>query len=198
MDAIETITDEATGVTASLYIDEFPESPREMGEMASILTQLSDRYGQPDSTHDARIITAWERATGYDDARGRYTHNSNLVERYARVFLDAAAVGWLESGRDSSLVFGYITNARVAELGIPDADAALKGEFDEYRAYCEGDVYVYLVESATGKTLDSCGGFYGYEYAESEARDALSAAVADIHAERASMLRGMVNGKAGA
>ena len=160
----------------SVVTDEYPENPRDMGDcFASVLTQLSSRYAQPDSDFDARIVDAWNR-----------TCDSDVIERYARAYLDAVAVGWYDDPRGNSRVFGYVTRARAAELGVTNPQGALDAELAEYGAYCEGDVYGIVIERKVHAvtthdgvvvndddewvTEESVWGFYGYEYAESEAR----------------------------
>jgi hypothetical protein len=66
-------------------------------------------------------------------------------------------------------------------------DRILAGERDEYRSWASGDVYRWTVEKSVGwhrkdgvpgerstwEHVESCGGYYGYNDAESEARRAL-------------------------
>jgi hypothetical protein len=68
----------------------------------------------------------------------------------------------------------------------PDVDPAGMGE---WKAYCEGEVYGYVVERCVGwhrvadgsqvttwEVVDDCWGFYGYEYAQEAGREALAEA----------------------
>lgn len=105
---------------------------------------------------------------------------------------------WSDSGGwDSGTVgFIYATRARCDELGVdPDlevettiklgpiaiacspttmrnVEAQLRAEVSEYDSYLRGDVYGYEVVNDEGLVLDSCWGFYGYDYALEEAKRA--------------------------
>lgn len=45
----------------------------------------------------------------------------------------------------------------------------LECEIEEYAAWATGDTWGYVIEDENGDELDSCWGFYGIEYAKSEA-----------------------------
>ena len=49
----------------------------------------------------------------------------------------------------------------------------LLSEVETYDQYLTGDVWGYVIEDEAGHTLDSCWGFYGKDYCEQEAKDAL-------------------------
>ena len=51
--------------------------------------------------------------------------------------------------------------------------AYLKGEVETYNQYLTCDVWRYVIEDANGESVDSCCGFFGYEYAEEEGQSAL-------------------------
>lgn len=53
-------------------------------------------------------------------------------------------------------------------------ETILKGEVEEYDAYLTGDVWYWVIEDTDGDYFDSCGGYYGYDYAKQEAEAALS------------------------
>lgn len=46
--------------------------------------------------------------------------------------------------------------------------ALMKAEVKEYSQYLEGDVWQYAIYDKDGDCVDSCCGFYGYDYAEKE------------------------------
>lgn len=47
----------------------------------------------------------------------------------------------------------------------------LRLEVEEYDQYLTGDVYGYVIEDEEGDILDSCWGFYGWDYAIGEMKD---------------------------
>ena len=49
----------------------------------------------------------------------------------------------------------------------------LRGEVETYDQYLTGDVWGYVIEDEDGEHIDSCWGFYGQEYCEEEANNAL-------------------------
>jgi len=52
------------------------------------------------------------------------------------------------------------------------AEAVCKGEIATWEAWCNGEVYGYTITDNDGEYLDSCWGFYGYEYCKQEADNA--------------------------
>lgn len=50
----------------------------------------------------------------------------------------------------------------------------LKSEVKTYDQYLTGDVWGYVIEDRHGEHVDSCWGFYGYEYCEEEAKEQMS------------------------
>lgn len=193
------IIEETERYRVRVEIDDDPQNPRDDYEgWAAVLTQLGDRYGQPDKDHDQRIIDAWEHGRAAWKPNGVFcgtSHDTEKVERYARAYLGAVAVDWWDDPRSDSRVFGYITAEAAEREGIPDPAGALRAELAEYAAYCEGDVYGYVIEERAHwqrtdeghedeeredwQVVESVWGFYGWEYAEQEARRALSAYTED-------------------
>lgn len=46
----------------------------------------------------------------------------------------------------------------------------LKAEVETYNQYSTGDVYAYVIEDENGDVVESCGGFYGLDCVEEEAK----------------------------
>jgi hypothetical protein len=70
--------------------------------------------------------------------------------------------------------FIYCTQKQIDDEWGGDREKAeeyLKGEVKEYDKYLTDDVWGYKILDSKGEEVDSCWGFYGYEYAEQEARD---------------------------
>lgn len=159
-EAIEEITT-PDGYHAEIVYDTDAGNPRtEYDDTVCVLTQLSDRYSQPDEGWNGLIVGAWRRGTGYK-GNGAVVHNTELVERYARAYLGAVAVAWWDDPRGESRIFGYLTRETAEAEGIRDPAHYLAGELITYAAWCEGEVFGYVVESPDGDTIDSCFGYYG-------------------------------------
>jgi len=62
---------------------------------------------------------------------------------------------------------------KVTKKLIERADAILEGEIETYRQYIEGDVYRFE-EYVDGEMTDSCGGFYGTDWANNAITDHVS------------------------
>jgi len=60
---------------------------------------------------------------------------------------------------------------------VARARECLKSELAAWDTYFQGDVYGYVVEDPDGNHRDSCWGFYGFEYACTEAREQLEWAI---------------------
>jgi hypothetical protein len=50
----------------------------------------------------------------------------------------------------------------------------LTAEVEGYNQYLNGDVYGYVVEDVHGEHVNSCWGFFGYDYAVHEAQSVLA------------------------
>lgn len=79
--------------------------------------------------------------------------------------------------RDSGQVgYIYVSHAKLrGECGddwLENGTKCLQGEVDTYDQYLRGDVYGYDIVDSEGNSLDSCWGFFGYDFCESEARSA--------------------------
>ena len=170
-----------------LVRDDYPDEPYDDG--ASPLIRLEYRYGW-----SAEHVMTGGRPTDADryieDAAARCGTNFGLLTRYLIAYHGATKVEWWHSGD-----FWYITYdsaAWRAHVGAPEGSANL----DEYRAYCEGDVWGWVVEKRvtwhtdddeyddrdSWEHVDSCYGYYGSdgangEYLKSCAREALADAM---------------------
>lgn len=82
------------------------------------------------------------------------------------------------------------TGAPVAEDGSDDLLLGIRQDVETWDTYFRGDVYGVIIENVddegaeSGEHVDSLWGLYGYEYAETEAREMLSAAVEAAERER--------------
>ena len=65
------------------------------------------------------------------------------------------------------------------------AEERLKGTIDTWDQYVSGDVWHIAVVDEDGEVIDSCGGYYGYKYAEEEGKCMLTACQKQVDKERA-------------
>lgn len=154
---------------------------------ATLLGSCSSNHG---ADLGPAIAAAWERWSDRD-----------MLTRYLRAFYDVAGVTFADVG-DWQLV-ALVTHADMRECwGFPDVAAYRQrtgrenpagGLLDEWQAWALGDVWGYVVEKRARyanvadpadvldrwREVDSCWGFYGREYVDSEALAALESAAAD-------------------
>lgn len=156
------------GRTAYLLYDQDTPNPRDDYDHAAVMVQLSHRAIDLDDGDD---IGAAARHWEYHRDR------DTLVERYARIFGDAAAfTRWDTRGNGGGESWGYawITRETADREGDRwDAAAYLDGEVSEFQSWAAGEVYGVIVTDADGEETDSLWGLIGTNYAESMARSAL-------------------------
>jgi len=156
-----------------LVLDEFADEPYDDG--ASPLLRLEYRHG-----YRAEHVMTGSRPADADGcveaAAERWGTDFELLEKYLRAYHGATKVETWHSGD-----YWYVTYDPAAWrewAGAPEGSA----DMSEYRAWCEGDVWGYVVDKrVTWDAGDSCWGFYGRagangEYLEQTAREALAAA----------------------
>ena len=78
---------------------------------------------------------------------------------------------------DTSCVGFVVVRPGAWNEGVTDEklEAAAQATVDEWNQYLAGDVWGYSITDPAGETIDSCGGFYGHEYAVEEAMGSLTA-----------------------
>jgi hypothetical protein len=62
---------------------------------------------------------------------------------------------------------------RITKDIMASVKSCLKGEVETYSQYLNGEVYCYLIKDDSGDIVDSCGGFYSEEEAQSEGNTSL-------------------------
>lgn len=175
---MEEIIEQSENYRVKLVIEDAPEDPRKAHDhIVSVVTVPDRKYivvdqdGGPLSDQWDRLMEKYEWSTAVD-----------MFERWARIF--QGAVTLLDTPNEGANAVWYITAEVALREGITDSMAALKAERDEYRAWAGGDVWGYVIERRvtwvrrdgddtmeTWEHEDSCWGYYGYEYAESCARE---------------------------
>ncbi len=180
-----------------LIADEYPSEPYDDGQ--SPLLQISHGHNGARAEH----IMATGRPTGDDsrieEAAERWGGPSDetwpLFERYLRAYYGTREIEtrWMSWGSSGRWFVTYDTSAWRTYCGFTE-DAETPHplvNMSEYLAYCDGDVWMYAVQRkvtwkpvdvpadddvtmTTWETVDSCGGFYGRDYAEESALEAFN------------------------
>ena len=149
-------------ITLEIVQDEYPRNPRDESD------NLSTFYG-PRGT---RYIVG-----GKDDIE---LSRESLEETIKAFRKEGAIVEEFESnaGACYAVVFReqlkkeYLDHGYSMRKALYHARQCAKGEIKTWLAWCEGEVYGYIIRGTDGEDLESCWGFYGREYAEGEGQGA--------------------------
>lgn len=182
------VLDQRDGLRVRLVPDEYPGEPYDDGRSPILRlhplrwwggwrAEYIDTIGgyAPAAIND--IVTAAQKWAGEPD----------LFERYLRMVHGTTEIEWYDS-RPGSGDYVYVTFDTAdwrAHHGLPDQPTG-NIDMSDWRAYCEGDVYGYLIEERatwhrvddgnsspstreSWEQIDSWWGFYGHDYAEDTA-----------------------------
>lgn len=176
-EAVETI--QKDGFTARLFYDEDPQSPKDWDQLGRLVT--------------------WHRRCCFDqDGQKEFGSPQEFLEQAKAegwVYLPVAMIDhsgihlWVGSkphftdsaGWDSGQVgFIYATKESIEKIGTPRrlVKEVLEQEVETWDQYVSGDVYGVVVTDPEGNELESCWGFYGFDYAKGEMKGMLDAVVA--------------------
>lgn len=174
-----------------LHRQEYVENPREDFDHICNVVMLPSRDYLPPDKDGGPYAEVWARLID----RHRHRDAVTIFQRYVAINSGRTLH---DSPYDGPECVWYTTPyLRVNGKWVwgpeePDAarmDEVLRGERDEYRAWAEGDVWAWEVQRSIAYSradgtaggehshwehVDSCGGYYGRTYAESEAREALA------------------------
>lgn len=105
---------------------------------------------------------------------------------------DSGQIGWIWMSRDTALAAFSRGGKRLTPKLRLQAEEALRSEVREYHQFLSGDVWHIRVENEDGDILDSCGGFYGSDYAVEEGRVMLAALVPEERERKAEALAELI------
>lgn len=182
-------------VRVRLYYDEADGTMADAsGDAAPLIVYIDPHFG-----HVYQKVEAGEQYSGgidgYDVARAwERFRDTDKVARWLRICYGVRGVDVWDDPRSAARWFAIATDAHVkATMGDDVTDEqvaeALKHDVEFIRDWAEGDIYRWEVERRrTGRKVyddgdetefdewdseDSCGGFIGRDYAETEALSAL-------------------------
>ena len=188
MEAIETI--ERDGLTVKLFFDPEPTSPDDWDQLATFQHSASFTFGEP----------IGEPERGWDVHIRALTLMGEAAATVPVRVDDYGSRGLMiyESDAENANGVLFTTHERVTELCTDKPEyhertwieQALRGELEQWKQYAENDVYGYVIENESGEHVDSCWGFYGFEYAKEQAAEALDTAVTDAKTRQQEVARG--------
>lgn len=167
--AIETI--ERRGFTASIYYDSNPLNPREdCDNLGKIVSRKL--------TSDVNFKFSGERETDIERLKKEfgatvilpvymYSHGGETINTTGfSCPWDSRQVGWIfATTEDICKVYGCKRVTPAIRNKVKDL---LIGEIKTYDQYIRGEVYGYELFDKTGNKIDSCWGFYGFDYVKEE------------------------------
>jgi hypothetical protein len=160
---IETF-DAPKGHTIEIHYDDHPESPREWGHDSTFWT-FHSRYCSPDPDPDPDYDLSdcvWLPVFMYD--HGGVAYNTTGFH----CPWDSGCVGFIFIPKAKVReIHGWkrITKAREEQV-----KSQLKSEVEIYSQWANGQVYGFITKDPDGEEIDSCWGFYGFDYCIEEAK----------------------------
>lgn len=188
-------------VTAKLFIDEQPESPREWDNACTLVCQHS-KYDLGD-----------EKVSKYGDSFRSFDDLAKAIEKekgepivwlplylYDHSGITMNTTGFSCRWDTSRVGIAFITRSKgIEEWGRvwrEKAKACIVCEVETYDQYLTGEVYGHVVESEDGEE-DSCWGFFGREYAIEEMKSVADSMAKRIGEEKAAETQFCGAGKQG-
>ena len=177
-----------SGLTLIVVAEEHPLNPREEYELLGQMLCWHGRYSLGDK-HDwsepGEFRQHLKSCTGMI-ALPVYLYDHSGLALATTPFhcpWDSGQVGWIWMTRDVALAAFSRGGKRLTPKMRRQAEEALQAEAREYHQYLSGNVWHIRVENEDGDIVDSCGGFYGSDYAVEEGQ-AMLAALAPEEQER--------------
>ena len=179
MSGYSELVEERDGYRVRLEVEDYAEKPYNDGA-TPILTLERSGYGL---TVEAFNSQGEPYVSAVAEVLSR--HDLETVERFVKIFYGATKMDAFWSDGIRGYYVAFDTAEWREKMGITTVDR-LKGEdyLSEVRAWANGEVYGHIVEKFDPETEDweaaddgTCWGFYGSEYAEQAAREALTAAI---------------------
>ncbi len=156
--------------------DIYPDNPRDWDNPCTMWCGHS-RY----NLGDERLVGAYESwnhvltTINHAVALPLYLYDHSGISISTTPFTcrwDSGQVGWITMTKEQILsTFG---GKRVTKQKREQAIALMQEEVNTYDCYITGEVYSYAITDADGEVVESCGGYYGRQYAEQDGAEALA------------------------
>lgn len=175
-----THTEEYKGHTIEIHVDNDPPNPADWDNLGKIAYLRRSRYALGyeaiSDTEMEQLATKIKRGEYIGLPVFSYVHSGSTI-RAAEA--NPFSCPW-DSGQ-SGYVFVEKAKA-LKEYGRKKMSAKLRkqilavltAQVEEFDQYLQGDVYFYVVRKG-GDIVDTCGGIYGQEQAEKEAKEFIDA-----------------------
>lgn len=155
------------GCNIKIEHDELAESPREWDAKLTVIVCRHNRYGFGDHVvkYGDNIKPLLDKLRPIVMVKNLYYYeHGNITVRLAPFNdpWDSGQVGVVLVPRknvEECMGWNRITKKRRAIL-----EQQVRLEIELYDQYLRGDVFSYVIEDENGEEIDSCGGFYGYDF----------------------------------
>jgi hypothetical protein len=157
--------------------DIYPDNPRDWDNPCTLWCS-HPRYNLGDEQIDAGKYENWDDVLTTIDhvvALPLYLYDHSGITMSTTPFScrwDSGQVGWITMTKEQ--VLSSYGGKRVTQRKKAQSLALMKEEVDTYDSYLSGEVYSYVITDANGEEVESCGGYYGRQYAEQDGAEALA------------------------
>jgi hypothetical protein len=172
------------GIKAEIYPDNDPENPREAWDNFGNMICFHTRYKLGDK-HELKSdsFNSWDEIKDYLVKENKaeiilplylYDHSGLRIKvgsfrgllPQGHAEFDSGIVGFIYCTKDEARK-NYPKN----RYYLKEAENLLKSEVETYDQYLSGQVYGYIIKDKNDEELDSCWGFFGYDYIQKEAKE---------------------------
>ena len=176
--------EEYKGYTIKVEPDEEPESPCEWDNLGKMICfhkryELGDKheYNQDDFDSweelekqlkkDGAVVIAPLFLYDHSGLRIKIGSFTGLLPQGHAEF-DSGQVGYIVAFQDD--IKKEFDVKKITKATIDKTRKILEGEVKAYDQFLAGDVYRFSIKDQNGEQIDSCGGFYGFDYCLEEAK----------------------------
>jgi hypothetical protein len=180
-------TFDVDGLTVEIELDFDPESPREW-DNNGIMLCFHRRYGLGDKTDlQSSDFENWQEVAEYLEREEKaicimplylYDHSGLRIKvgsfsgilPQGHAEFDSGQVGFIYTTLEQLNKGGHNFTENITPEQMNQVQKWLEGEVETYDQYLSGQVYGYCIKNEEGEILDSCYGFYEYDYCVQEAK----------------------------
>lgn len=190
MEAVEIWNNEETGITAKLYYEEYPELDWDFFSQFHFFgkydyltrTEESSRQGNKFREYREPEEIVKEYQGGILFPIFLYDHGSITISTGSQLFRACDSYGWDWGqagfvGITAEKIRKEYGKKRISKKVREQAEKLLLAEVETYDEYLRGEVFFGCVEDSEGNHLDSCGGFFGFDYAKEQTKEMFEYAV---------------------
>lgn len=176
-------------INIGILVDDHPESPRDWDGNLGHMVCFHGRYNlgeshdfkEPDDLH--KHLRKIDRENGVYLPLYLYDHSGLTMGTSNDSWpfncpWDAGQVGYIYASAEN--IRNFYGCKRVTQNMRKQALETLQHEVDDYAKYLEGDIYGFVITDEDGEHLDSCWGFWGFDYVRQEAAAAAKSYLKDI------------------